>query len=466
MRRSGTAAVLVALLVVLGAAAAPASAVTIADLSTSLTDAPDPVAAGDTIAYDITVHNAGPNAAGSVSLSDGLPPFTTFVSLSSPGGWSCTTPAVGAGGTVTCSIALLPVGDSAFTLTVRTDAATADGTVLGNTATAFSTTFDSNPGDESATTFTTVEQPADLVTTIAAAPDPVAVGDDLTYTVSLAQNGPGDAPGAAMTLALPAQAAFRSLTPSGGWSCTTPAVDATGGTATCTFATALPAGAGGGFTLVVRPVAHPPGDALALTATASSGAADPTPADATATLATGVVPAPQPVGPSLNPPTVLSVSPTSGRAGSAVTIAGSGFAETSQVLFGDTPAASFTVDGYERITAVVPAGLRGAVDVRVVNPLGVSPAVAGDRFTAVADEELPRVPGSKPVRTRPRSCRMPRLVGRTLRGARRALRHRGCRVRLRHAGHARHHRRARVRAQRPAPGTRVRAGARVTVRLG
>ena len=58
--------------------------------------APNPVVAGQNLTYTITVTNNGPDAADAVSLSDTLPAGTTFVSLASPGGWSCTTPAVGA----------------------------------------------------------------------------------------------------------------------------------------------------------------------------------------------------------------------------------------------------------------------------------------------------------------------------------------------------------------------------------
>src|SRR5436190_17171448 len=68
--------------------AAPASA----DLSVTKEDSPDPVNTGSTLTYTITVNNNGPDAAANASWSDTLPAGTTFVSLSSPGGWSCTAP--------------------------------------------------------------------------------------------------------------------------------------------------------------------------------------------------------------------------------------------------------------------------------------------------------------------------------------------------------------------------------------
>jgi uncharacterized repeat protein (TIGR01451 family) len=128
-----------------------------ADLSVTKVDTPDPVVAGHNITYTITVTNAGPSSAASVSLSDTLPAGMTFVSLSSPGGWSCTTPAVGVGGTVSCSDASFAVGNAVFTLVVKVDPSVSDGTVLSNTATVSAATSDPNPGNESGTATTTVE---------------------------------------------------------------------------------------------------------------------------------------------------------------------------------------------------------------------------------------------------------------------------------------------------------------------
>ncbi len=130
-----------------------------ADLSVTKVDAPDPVIAGNDLAYTVTVNNAGPSNAASASLSDTLPAGTTFVSLSSPGGWSCTTPAVGAGGTVSCGNASVAPGSAVFTLVVKVGAAVASGTVLTNTATVSSATTDPNPGNDSATATTTVGSP-------------------------------------------------------------------------------------------------------------------------------------------------------------------------------------------------------------------------------------------------------------------------------------------------------------------
>src|SRR4030095_12101986 len=115
-----------------------------ADLMVTKVDMPDPVQAGGNLTYTITVTNAGPSDAASVTLSDTLPAGTTFVSFSAPAGWMSTTPPMAAGGAVPSSIAALPQGSAMFTLTVNVGSSVANGTVLSNTATVSSTTADPN----------------------------------------------------------------------------------------------------------------------------------------------------------------------------------------------------------------------------------------------------------------------------------------------------------------------------------
>ena len=72
-----------------------------ADMGVSKTG-PDQAAAGANVSYTIEVLNVGPDDAGTATLTDPLPSGMTFVSLSSPTGWNCSTPAVGSNGTVSC----------------------------------------------------------------------------------------------------------------------------------------------------------------------------------------------------------------------------------------------------------------------------------------------------------------------------------------------------------------------------
>jgi uncharacterized repeat protein (TIGR01451 family) len=126
------------------------------DLSVVMSDSPDPVTAGGVITYTITVDNAGPADAADVVLDDPTPAFTTFVSLASAEGWTCSTPPVRGTGVVSCSTASLPDGANvAFTLVVRVNPGTPAGVIL-NTATVSYTTSDPNPANNVATATTTV----------------------------------------------------------------------------------------------------------------------------------------------------------------------------------------------------------------------------------------------------------------------------------------------------------------------
>lgn len=86
--------------------------------------------------------------------------------------------------------------------------------------------------------------------------------------------------------------------------------------------------------------------------------------------------------------TISSVSPASATVGSAVTISGAGFWGASQVLFGATPATSFTVtygSGSPIINAVVPNG-SGTVTITVVTDAGT---YSGGSFTFAAPTASP-----------------------------------------------------------------------------
>lgn len=79
-------------------------------------------------------------------------------------------------------------------------------------------------------------------------------------------------------------------------------------------------------------------------------------------------------------PTVTSLSPTSGNAGTSVTIKGTNFSGATKVTFGGV-SATFSVTANNTIVATVPAGTPlGTVDVRVTTPAGTSPNTAADDF--------------------------------------------------------------------------------------
>jgi uncharacterized repeat protein (TIGR01451 family) len=126
-----------------------------ADIAVTKTG-PASVSAGGSVSYGIGLANNGPDPAPSTTLTDALPAGTTFVSLAQTSGpaFTCTTPAVGAAGTVSCSIATLAPGASAaFTLVAQAGSGTA-GTTIANTASGSSAETDPNPANNSATAST------------------------------------------------------------------------------------------------------------------------------------------------------------------------------------------------------------------------------------------------------------------------------------------------------------------------
>jgi uncharacterized repeat protein (TIGR01451 family) len=219
-----------------------------ASLSVEKNGNPNPVVAGTNITYSITISCEGPDDALNVVLDDPLPAGTTFVSLTSPPGWSCATPTVGSSGTVNCTRATFPPGSDFFTLVFQTDPSLATGSVLSNTATVSTTTSDPDQNDNVAIVNTPVEAHSDLGVTKSAAPDPAPIGGPATFTLGYSASGPSEAANVSISDILPAGTLFSSVS-APGWSCATPAVG-TNGTVTCTIA-ALTAGASGTITIGV-----------------------------------------------------------------------------------------------------------------------------------------------------------------------------------------------------------------------
>ena len=85
----------------------------------------------------------------------------------------------------------------------------------------------------------------------------------------------------------------------------------------------------------------------------------------------------------VSPPTVTSVSPTSGSTagGTTVTITGTGFTGATKVVFGTVAATSFSVVSSTEITAVSPAQAAAWHNIYVTTPSGTSAPVTADQFT-------------------------------------------------------------------------------------
>jgi uncharacterized repeat protein (TIGR01451 family) len=140
---------------------------TLANLGVSGLSAPEPLLPGSNLTYTLSVQNLGPDAATTVSLTDPLPAGTTFVSLSPPGGWSCITPSVGSAGTVSCSIASLPMTTANFTLVVQVGPGVAAPSTLTNVVSVTAATGDGVGGNNSTMVQTNVVAPTPTATPIA-----------------------------------------------------------------------------------------------------------------------------------------------------------------------------------------------------------------------------------------------------------------------------------------------------------
>jgi uncharacterized repeat protein (TIGR01451 family) len=193
---------------------------TLADLAVTKSVAPATDFPGSALQYTIIVSNSGPSDAAAVTMTDVLPAALRFTSLVAPAGWSCTTPAPGANGTVNCSLASLTVGSGAsFTLNVTIDPATAAGTTISNTAQTGSSTPDANSGNNSATTQIVVAAPINVTASKSVNGAIHAEGSQVTYTIILTNTGSvaqGDNPGNELTDVLPSSLSLISATATSG----------------------------------------------------------------------------------------------------------------------------------------------------------------------------------------------------------------------------------------------------------
>ncbi|WP_238016065.1 CARDB domain-containing protein [Dactylosporangium sp. AC04546] len=143
------------------------------DLTVGIADSPDPVGAGESVTWTVTVTNQGPNSSTSTEVVTTLPADVTDASTSVP----CTA----AGHAVTCNLSeVRPGGSRSYTITAKVPAnlVYANGGPKTIAATAKVRNLagpDSNGADNTATAQTTVIAKADVKITSAAATSPLEV---------------------------------------------------------------------------------------------------------------------------------------------------------------------------------------------------------------------------------------------------------------------------------------------------
>ncbi|MEA2328863.1 MAG: hypothetical protein QOE68_3822, partial [Thermoanaerobaculia bacterium] len=268
----------------------------ITDLAvTNVVSAPA-IQAGNNVTFTQTVTNNGPTAADGVVYMAPIPASCNFVSMSVPAGWTCITPAVGAGGVVICTTPTLANAATAnFSLVVNAFNGTPAGYIVSETNSVSSNTPDSNPANNKATATTIVEASvaadtfADMAVTIAESTSVPVPGANIVYTNVVSNLGSFTANVPTFTMNVPANETFQSIgIPPAGWTCITPAVGGTG-TISCSGSTML---SGASFSLPVTMKVNPgtaAGTPLSATSSVSSNSRDPYLPNNTATIPATVV---------------------------------------------------------------------------------------------------------------------------------------------------------------------------------
>ena len=348
-----------------------------ADLSLTKTASANLVA-GQQITYTLTTRNNGPSDATGVVISDTVPAGVGVVSAAGPG-ITCTT----AAGTVSCPVGTLANGQSATVTITGTLAAGLSGSST-NTATVTSAVADPTPGNNTASSTSTIGAQADVAVTLALAAGQsptVTAGTTVNYTLTVRNNGPSNAVGVVITGQVP-----PGLTPvvgSSGGACVV-----TDGTVTCDIdrLNGGPLAPGAVITIPLSAVVNastPPGPVPG-TAIVGSRTPDPVPGNNSSTATIQVTAAADlSISKTVTPKPLTAGAPAS----YAITVTNGGPSDAQNVtitdtldpvLTGTTPTATTgacTISG-QVVRCVVPT-LPAGTSVTATIPVAVSPTAAG-----------------------------------------------------------------------------------------
>lgn len=183
------------------------------DLQINGTASATELAPGADVTYTFNVRNNGPNSAANIQITDNLPTSLTFISCAASQGGVC----VGgnaSGNNRTITFPSLASGaEATVTLVARVANGTADQTIINNTAQVSATNADTNAQNNSAPVSFKVVVPAataNLSLGVVDSPDPIAVGGNLTYALTVSNSGQADATNVSVAATLPANATFVS----------------------------------------------------------------------------------------------------------------------------------------------------------------------------------------------------------------------------------------------------------------
>jgi large repetitive protein len=162
---------------------------------------------GDTVTYELTVANHGPDDAADVTVTDPLPADSSFVSAK-PSSGTCAVVA----GTLVCDVGSVANG-SVVRIQLQVILTAAGDT--RNVAQVTTSTPDPKPANNQASTAMTTEK-ADVSLTKSASTDKPSIGRTITYTITARNAGPAVARGVVVTDPLPGSLKYVSAKPSAG----------------------------------------------------------------------------------------------------------------------------------------------------------------------------------------------------------------------------------------------------------
>ena len=182
-----------------------------ADISMTKVASPTTADEGDDVTYTVTVLNNGAAQATTLAVTDACPTGTTFVNSAPSTGTTYTA------GTWTIGT-LNNAASATLDLVCNIDAGQS-GNMLTNTVATADISMDQTDPDttnDGASASTTVNNNADISMTKTASPTTADEGDDVTYTVTVLNNGAAQATTLAVTDACPSGTTFVSSSPSTG----------------------------------------------------------------------------------------------------------------------------------------------------------------------------------------------------------------------------------------------------------
>jgi uncharacterized repeat protein (TIGR01451 family) len=221
----------------------------------------------------LTITNYGPSGATNIVVTDTLPVGGSLFATNASQGTVTTN------GARLLTWAVPSLAKDAYATLAIVVRASAIGRIT-NAATVTTGTTDLNPDDDSASAVAVVVSPsADLALSLVGAPNPVLMGNNLTYTITISNGGPATATGVALVDKLPPEATFVSAAPAG--------YTVAGQTITFTNLGNLDSGLWTTATIVVQATAA---GTITDTASCSSGITDPFKANNSASVKTIVQP--------------------------------------------------------------------------------------------------------------------------------------------------------------------------------